>query len=339
MVASGRPRVVVTNWVHRDALDYLARYADVTANTTREPWPPSELRERARDAQGLLAFMTDGVDEAFLTACPRLRVVACALKGYDNFDAEACTRRGIWLTIVPDLLTEPTAELAIALLLALARNVLAGDRQIRTAGFSGWRPQLYGRGLAGSVVGIVGLGAVGRATAERLVRFRSHVLYHDERRLDAREEKHLDVRYAPLEVLLASSDFVVLALPLTPRTHHLIDRGALGQMKHGAYLVNPARGSLVDEEAVADAVAGGRLSGYAADVFEMEDWARTDRPSTIAPRLLADPTHTVFTPHLGTGVHEVRRAVALAAARDIVAVLEGREPVGAVNRPALPLPA
>jgi phosphonate dehydrogenase len=178
------------------------------------------------------------------------------------------------------------------------------------------------------------MGAVGRATAERLLGFGPTLLYHDERRLDDADPARLRVRYAPLETLLANSDFLVLALPLTPRTKHLISGAALARMKPGAYLVNPARGSLVDEEAVADALATGRLAGYAADVFEMEDWARPDRPPTIAPRLMAGERHTVLTPHLGSGVDGVRRDIARAAARDIVAVLADRIPAGAVNRPA-----
>ena len=330
-----RPHVVVTNWVHPEVLDYLRDGADVVANHTREPWPADEVLARARAADGLMTFMPDRVDEDFLAACPRLRVVACALKGFDNFDVDACTRRGVWLTVVPDLLTVPTAELAIALLLAVSRHVLTGDRGIRTSGFRGWRPLLYGRGLAGSTVGLVGMGKVGRAIAERLVGFQARIVYHDQRRLDPDEEARLRLRCASLREVLATSDFVILALPLTSETKHIIGPTALSGLKPGALLVNPARGSLVDEEAVADALADGRLAGYAADVFEMEDWARTDRPPAIPPRLRADEHRTVLTPHLGSAVDEARRAIALAAAHDLLAVFEGRVPGGAVNRPRM----
>jgi len=163
-----RPKVVVTHWVHEAVLDALGRHADVIANQTRETLPPDEVRARCRDAAGMVAFMPDTVDAAFLVACPDLRVVACALKGFDNFDIDACTRRGVWITAVPDLLTSPTAELAVGLLIGLARRIADGDRLVRGGGFAGWRPVLYCAGLDGATVGIVGMGRVGRAIARRL---------------------------------------------------------------------------------------------------------------------------------------------------------------------------
>jgi phosphonate dehydrogenase len=333
---SRRYKVVVTNWVHDDVLDFLAGRFSVDANRAREPWPEGEVRRRAGDADGMMAFMPDRVDAAFLDACPDLRIVAGALKGYDNFDTDACTARGVWLSVVPDLLTEPTAELAVGLAIALARNLLAGDRYIRDGHFEGWRPLFYGRGLSGATVGIVGMGAVGRAIAERLRGFKPEVLYHDRKRIPAAEERALGVRLVPFDELLSASDFVILALPLAAETTQLIGRDAIRRMKQGAYLINPARGSLVHEEAVADALECGRLAGYAADVFEMEDRARSGRPPTVSFRLQQYRDRTVLTPHLGSAVDGVRRDIAMAAAMSIVDCFEGRRPQGAVNAPEEP---
>src|SRR5262245_46275591 len=325
-----RPRIVVTSRVFRETADFLAADGDVVPHDGDEPLDPQELLRRARDAHALLTFMTDAVDEAFLQQCPSLRIVACALKGADNFDAEACTRRGVWLTIVPDLLTEPTGELALGLAIALARNVLVADRTVRIGAFQGWRPRLYGASLDGSTVAILGAGRVGRAIARKLSGFDCSILMVDVR---GDLELPLNARRARLDEAVAAADFVFLALPLEPSTRHLVDRALLQRFKPAALLINPARGSLVDETAVADALATGRLGGYAADVFEFEDWRRPDRPATIAPALLRIPDRTVFTTHLGSAVVRVRRAVELDAATNIREVLRGERPQGAVNEP------
>ena len=162
-----RPKVIISTPVDADSLDFLAARADIVANDTSEPWSRPELIRHAEGAFGMIAFMTDAVDEELLVSCPSLGIVAGALKGYDNFDVEACTRHRVWLTIVPDLLTGPTADLAVGLLLALSRNLMVGDRLIRRGGFAGWRPALYGTGLCGATVGILGMGAVGQAIAGR----------------------------------------------------------------------------------------------------------------------------------------------------------------------------
>lgn len=329
-------KIVVTNWVHPEVLDLLARHGEVDANPSREPWPAEEVARRAADADALIAFMTDRVDAAFLERCPRLRIVACVLKGYDNFDEAACAARGVWLTIVPDLLTAPTAELAVGLAIALGRKLLEGDAYVRGGAFQGWRPRFYGTGLDGSSVGIIGFGAVGRAIARRLSGFGADILYSDRQPLPETETAPLNARFAAPDALLAASDFVMLAAPLAADSLHLIDAAALARIKPGCLLVNAGRGSVVDETAVAAALADGRLGGYAADVFAMEDWARADRPRAIPQALLADHARTVFTPHLGSAVARVRRAMEMAAMADVLAVLEGRAPAHAINRPVRP---
>ena len=299
------PKVVVTNRVHDEVLEFLGPRATLDANPDR-------------------------VDDDFLGRCPDLGIIACALKGADNFDIDACTRRGVWLTIVPDLLTAPAAELAVGLMVALARRIGEGDRLVKGGSFGGWRPVLFGASLDKATVGLIGAGRLGTAIARRLGGFGCTVLYHDEAPLAPEQERSLALIRAPFEEVLRRSDFIVLAA----ETHHLIDAGTLPTLKPGAYLVNICRGSVVDEEAVADALADGHLAGYAADVFEMEDWALPGRPRTIAPRLLAEGARTLFTPHLGSAVTRVRLEIEMAAAASVIQYLDGERPDGALNEPA-----
>lgn len=328
-----KPKVILTHRVHPEVIELLAEHCEVIPNPSPETLPLDEILQRAKDAEAIMTFMPDRVDEAFLRACPRLRVVGCALKGYDNYDVEACTRHGVWITNVPDLLTIPTAELTIGLLIGLTRNMLAGDRFVRSGQFNGWRPALYGSGLTGKTLGIIGMGAVGQAIAQRLVGYEMRVLYTDPVALPKEKEERWSLGRVELPELLAASDFVVPMVPYRDETLHMIDRGALARMKAGAYLINTCRGSVVDEQAVVEALASGRLAGYAADVFEMEEWARPGRPQAIPQALLDDSERTLFTPHIGSAVDAVRLEIELEAARNILQALRGEIPQGAINRP------
>ncbi len=321
------PLIVLTSRVFPETRAALERVGRVVANEASEPWSRAELIERCGEASGLMAFMTDRIDRAFLERCPKLKVIGAALKGYDNIDVDAASERGVLVTIVPDLLTGPTAELAIGLMIALGRHIPTGDAGIRQAGFAGWRPQLYGTGIGQSTVGIVGFGLVGQAIARRLLGFGCRIVAFDSRPFD----EISGVERAPLDDVLKLSDFVVLGLPLTESTTGLIDARAISRMKPGALLVNPARGSLVDEAAVADALASGHLGGYAADVFECEDWARPQRPMSIDPGLTAPGARTVLTPHIGSAVTAARRQIELSAANSILEALAGQVPAGLVN--------
>ncbi len=329
-----RPRVVITEWVHPEVVALLERNSEVVPNQSRETLPRIEVLRRASSADAVMAFMTDSIDDAFLAACPDLKVVSAALKGYDNFDVDACTKRGIWFTNVPDLLTIPTAELAIGLLIGLGRHVLEGDRFVRSGEFNGWRPKLYGTGLAGRTVGIIGMGAVGQAVAQRLVGFAPAIVtYNDPIRLQREREEAWRLTPTSFEEVLATSDYVLPLTPLTSETNYLIGRNEIAMMMRGSCLVNVCRGSVVNEQAVAEALVSGHLAGYAADVFELEDWAREGRPQWIPPSLLADRAHTLFTPHLGSAVDDVRRQIAIQAARNILQALGNKIPENAVNRP------
>ena len=274
-------RVVITQWIHPEVVDELRTFCDPVLNETREPLPPQELAARCQDAEGLMVFMPDRIDRTFLEGCPQLRIVVAALKGCDNFDVEAMKERGITFCLQDDLLTVPTAELAIGLMLGLGRHILQGDALIRSGTFQGWRPTLYGLGLQGQRVGILGFGKVGQALAERLRPFGAEVICYDPSPKIDQKSLAQGVAIVDLETLLATSDYLIPLLPLKPETRFLLDRKALSQLKPGCLLVNVARGSLLDETAVADLLASGNLGGYAADVFEMEDWALADRRRSI----------------------------------------------------------
>jgi phosphonate dehydrogenase len=323
-------RVVLTHRVHEEVLEFLAPHCELIANQTPDTLARDEVLRRMSAADAMMAFMPDKVDAAFLAACPRLKLVAAALKGFDNFDAAACTARGVWLTVVPDLLTVPTAELTVGLLIGLTRQIRAADAVVRSGEFQGWLPEFYGLGVAGSTIGIVGMGAIGRSVAERLRGWGATVVYTDRAAISPADEARLGVSCRDLDSLLGDADVVILALPLSAETLHAIDAGRLMRMKPGAFLINPCRGSVVDEAAVAAALQSGRLGGYAADVFEMEDWARADRPRQIAPALLSHPG-TLFTAHIGSAVEKVRLAIELRAAEAIRQVLSGERPTDAVN--------
>lgn len=325
-----KPRVVLTHRVHEEVLDLLAPHCEIIANQTPDTLPPGEVVHRVSGADAMMAFMPDRVDAGFLERCPRLKVIGAALKGYDNFDVCACTRRGVWLTFVPDLLTVPTAELAIGLTIGLTRKLIHADRSVRTGQFVGWRPELYGLGIDGSVIGIIGMGAIGKAIAQRLNGWGARLLYTDRARVSEDLEQQLGIQWETMPAILAQADIIILALPLTAETIHAISGPQISLMKPGAYLVNPCRGSVVDEAAILDALRSGHIGGYAADVFEMEDWARADRPHQISPDLLTHP-NTMFSPHIGSAVSKVRLAIERRAAENILQALFEKRPMDAVN--------
>jgi phosphonate dehydrogenase len=322
------PRIVVTHRAFPETIALLREIGTVVVNEGEDSWPAATLLEACRDADAMLAFMPDRVDGRFLDACPRLKVVACALKGFDNFDVAACAARRVWLTIVPDLLTEPTAELTVGLMIGLGRHLLAADRRVREGRFPGWRPVLYGRSIDDSVIGVLGGGAVGRAIARKLSGFRCTTRIHDR---SPAGELPPNASWSDLDRIVAESDFLVVALPLGDTTRHFVDRRLIDRLRPGTLLVNPGRGSTVDESAVADALDSGQLGGYAADVFEFEDWALDDRPAGIDARLLAQPARTLFTAHIGSAVEPVRRRIELDAAANIVEALRGERPHGAIG--------
>lgn len=330
-----KPRIVITHRIHDSVLESLQPHAELVTNQSDGSLPPDVLASRLATADAMMAFMPDRVGEETLSASPNLKVIGAALKGFDNFDVNACSRHGVWLTFVPDLLTVPTAELTIGLTISLIRHMRASDQYIRSGEFQGWQPRFYGLGIEGTTIGIVGMGAIGQALASRFQGWGARILYSQPEPLPASEEMALEVTRTNFESLLSQSDIVILALALNDKTLYTMNAETLAAMKPGAYLVNPCRGSVVDESAILHSLQTGHLGGYAADVFEMEDWARDDRPRRIHPDLLSHP-NTVFTSHIGSAVTEVRRAIEQRAADNILQVLGGERPTDAVNNPQQP---
>jgi glyoxylate reductase len=290
--------------------------------------PRAELLERAAGKAGLVTMLTDTVDGELLDrAGAGLGVVANYAVGHDNLDLDACTARGVLATNTPDVVTEATADLAWALLLAAARRVAEGDRFLRARRPWIWGPEfLLGFEVHGKTLGVVGLGRIGRAVARRAAGFGMPVLYTARRRLPPEREAELGVAWRELDELLAEADFVSLHLGLSPATRHLLDAGRLARMKPTAVLVNTARGPIVDEAALAAALAAGRPGAAGLDVFEREP--------EIHPALLELDNVTVV-PHLGTATLETRVAMGLTAAANVLAALEGTRPPNLLNPEAL----
>ncbi|HEX7039112.1 MAG TPA: D-glycerate dehydrogenase [Trueperaceae bacterium] len=295
----------------------------VEVHDSDEAIPREELLRRAAGASALITLVSERVDDELLDAAgPALRVVANYAVGYDNVDVAACARRGVAVANTPDVLTEATADLAFALLLAAARRLVEGDALVRGGRWTGWQPgQLLGVPVAGATLGLVGMGRIGSAVARRARGFGMRVLYHNRRR-DAAAEDELGVTYAALDDLLRESDLVSLHVPLTAETRHLIGARELALMKETAVLVNTSRGPVVDEAALAEALRAGRPFAAGLDVFEREP--------AVEPALLELP-NVVLAPHIGSATVAARTEMALLCARAVVDVLAGRTPPNLVR--------
>lgn len=316
-IANNKKNVLVSNKIHAGVLALLEQHFNVVVNPESEPFSPDEYSQLLADADALLAFMTDRVDEAFLNQAPRLKMVSAALKGFDNFDLQLMQERKIHFCHVPDLLSEPTAELALTLTLSLLRNLMPGHALVKSGGFAGWRPILYSQSLHRARVGILGMGGVAKALVPLLRGFECEIFYHDIQRLAPETEAQLGIEFREAKQIHRDVDVFYPLLSLTESTYHWLDQEALLEMMPGAVVVNVGRGSIVDEAAITHALENKHLGGYAADVFEMEDWAVKSRPRSIRSELLSQH-NTIFTPHLGSAVAAVRYEIELSAARKII---------------------
>ena len=307
------PRVFASRRFPDRVREELERSFDLDVHDSE--WPPdrAELLGRVAGKDGLMLMLTDRVDDELLDAAgPQLRVVANYAVGIDNIDLEACRRHGVVVSNTPDVLTEATAELTVALMLSLLRRVAEGDRMIRRSEHWIWAPNLMlGRGLAGLTLGLVGHGRIGQAV-ERLARAHGMQVVHSSRRSGL-----------PLDELLGTADVVSLHLPLSEQTRHLIDEAALARMKPTAVLVNTSRGPIVDEEALVAALASGSIAGAALDVFEREPEVHQG---------LLGLENVVLVPHLGSATGETREAMGMLCVEALRAVLlENRVPANAVS--------
>jgi glyoxylate reductase len=316
------PRIFVTRAIPASSLERMRRAlpgADLAVGPAEGVLAPAELARRARGADALVCTLADRIDRALLESLsPGLRVVATFAVGYENIDLEAARALGIRVAHTPGVLTDATAEVAVALLLACARRVAEGDRRVRAGGFRGWEPlgQL-GHAVYGRTVGILGAGRIGLRVARTLHHgFGAAILVYSPHRHPGWEAE-LGARFVTKDELLAGSDFVSIHCPLTPATRHLIDAAALARMRPTACLVNTARGPIVDEAALVRALREGRIAAAGLDVYERE------------PELadgLAGLENAVLLPHVGSATHEARDAMGRLCADAVIAVLSGGEP-------------
>jgi glyoxylate reductase len=319
-----KPKVVITRRLPGVSLAKIGEKALALYPDRDGPMPRRELLRKVRGAVGILCTLEDRIDAALMDAAgDSLRVVSNFAVGVNNIDIPEATRRKIRVCNTPDVLTEATADAGFALMLAAARRFSEAERFLRAGKFTAWDPWGFlGVPVFGRTLGIVGMGKIGAGVARRSRGFSMKVLYHNRRRIPPSEEAGLAVSYRDLDALLAESDFVVLCVPLTAETRGLISTERLRRMKRTAVLVNIARGEVVDEEAVAAALAEGRLFGAGLDVYEKEP--------RVHPSLLSAPS-AVLLPHLGSATGETREAMGRLATENLLAVLDGREPPCPVN--------
>ncbi|CRK55684.1 D-3-phosphoglycerate dehydrogenase [Alloactinosynnema sp. L-07] len=290
--------------------------------------PRAEFLHRAKGKDGLLTLLTEKVDAELLDAAgPQLRVVANYAVGVDNIDIPECTRRGILVANTPDVLTEATADIAWSLILSCVRRVAEGDRFLRSRQEWIWDPRMMlGQELYGRTLGIVGCGRIGQATARRALGFGMRVIYHNSRPLPAEVAGPLRAELRTFDELVAESDVISVHCPLTPATHHLFNASVFARMKPSAVLVNTARGPVVDEKALAEAVRAGEIFGAGLDVFEREP---------IVEEALLDLDRVTLIPHLGSATIQTRTAMGLLAVENLLAGLRGERPRGLLNPEAL----
>jgi len=318
------PKIVVTRRIPEPAVEILREAGDVWVSPDDRPLEVSELHDAISGADVVVTLLHDKVDDAFLDAAgDQLRAVCNVAVGFDNIDVPAATKRGVLVTNTPAVLTEATADLAMTLILAVTRRIGEGERLIRSREPWSWHMfMLLGTGLQGKTLGVVGMGAIGQSLARRAKAFGMDIVYSDARQAPAEVEQELGARRVELDELLRTADVVSIHAPLMDETRHLINADTLGLMKESAYLVNSARGPIIDEAALVDALKAGKIAGAGLDVYENE-------PETHPG--LVDLDNVVLLPHLGSATIETRTAMGVLAAENAVLALRGERPKTPVN--------
>jgi len=323
-----KPKVYVTRDMPERGLRVIKEKFDAEVWPEYAPPPKKVIIEKAAKVDALATLLSDKIDAEVFDAAPKLRIVAQMAVGFDNIDLAEATKRGIYVTNTPGVLTETTADFAWTLLMAVARRVVEGDKYVRTGQWKvGWHPMmLQGRDIYGATLGIVGLGRIGCAIAKRAKGFDMKVLYNDViRRPDF--EKEYGIEYVDVDYLFKNSDFITVNVPLMKETHHLVNEKKLKMMKKTAYIINNARGPVVDEKALYKALEEGWMAGAGLDVFEQE-------PTPIDnPLLKLD--NVVVAPHISSASYETRSKMAEMTAENLVAFFEGKTPPNLVNTDVL----
>ncbi len=318
-----KPNILLTREVFNETLEFLVRHCEVESNQEDRAFDPETLAQRLADKAGVMCALTDRIDDKLLARCPKLKAVANIAVGYNNIDLPACTARGVMATNTPGVLDDSTADLAWALMLGAARRVTELERRVRAGEWTGWRlKQWLGVDVHHATLGIFGMGRIGQAIARRAAGFEMKVLYHNRSRVGSDIEKRLNATHVSKEELLKQSDFVVLQVPYSPETHHMIGAAELKRMKPTAILINSTRGGVVDDGALVAALNSGVIRAAGLDVFENE-------PSLNPGFFELD--NVVLMPHIGSSTEATRRAMAMTAARNLVAALTSGTPPNLLN--------
>ena len=318
-----KPKVFVTREVFEDVLEYLSRHFEVTSNQGDQPLKPDALAKALADKQGALTTLTERVDAVLLSKCPALKAVCNIAVGYNNIDLKACSAASVMATNTPGVLDDSTADFTWALILATARRVTEAEAWVRAGHWKGWKlKQFLGADVHHATLGILGMGRIGQAVARRARGFDMTVLYHNTRRLSAEVEKSCNAAYVTMDELLSRADILTLHTPYSPATHHIMNAGQLAKMKPGAILINAARGGVVDDAALIDALTRGAIAGAGLDVFENEP--------ALNPEFLR-LTNVVLTPHIASSSETTRHNMAMLAAENLVAALTTGKPPNLLN--------
>lgn len=319
-----KPKILVTREIFDDVLDYLAGHFEVSANQSDTPMDPPTLAKNLADKSGVMTTLMDRVDAALLSGCPTLKAVCNIAVGFNNIDLEACSRAGVMATNTPGVLDDSTADFTWALILATARRVVESDAHLRSGEWKGWYlKQFLGADVHHAVLGILGFGRIGSKVARRASGFDMTVLYHNTRQADPDVERACNATFVSKDELLSRSDILTLHVPYAQSTHHIIGRPELALMKPGAILINAARGGVVDDAALVEALTSGRLAGAGLDVFENEP--------ALNPALVT-MKNVVLTPHIASSSAATRHAMAMLAARNLVAALTTGKPPNLLNK-------
>lgn len=318
------PRVLVTREIPEAGLRILRQSCDVTVFSSDRQPTREELVALLPTYDALLSMLTDSIDRELLAQVPQLRVISNYAVGYNNIDIQAAEEFGIAVTNTPGTMTEATADIAWALLMAVTRRIVEGDAYVRAGSWTGWSPSLLlGMEYGGKTLGIIGAGRIGLAIAKRARAFDMDVIYNNRSRLNEATEREYELRYVDLDTLVRTSDILSLNVPYSAESHHMFNADLFARMKSSAYLINTARGAVVDEAALVEALRSGQLAGAGLDVFEKEP--------EVHPGLLELP-NVVLAPHLGSSTRETRDRMARVAAENIVRVLNGEPPHSLVTQ-------
>ncbi len=319
-----KPRILVSRQVFPEVLARLQAHFDVDYNDVDAPLPPAELAARLADKVGAITMLSDRIDASVLAQAPGLKAVCNVAVGYNNFDVPAITAAGVMATNTPGVLDDTTADTAWSLILSSGRRVVGADRWVREGQWKGWKFQdaWLGQDIHHATLGILGMGRIGQAVARRALGFDMQVIYHNRSRLDVEQEKACNAQWVSKEDLLRQSDFLVALVPYSAQTHHAIGAAELAQMKPTAHLINIARGGVVDDQALIEALKAKRIAGAGLDVFENEP--------ALNPGFLGLDNVTL-TPHIGSSTRQTRLAMAMLAADNLVAALSGQFPPCLIN--------